>query len=273
MSDTIDAAAQPAIQLQRVHALESSKSCVPPVSARDFLRLAQGFYFVFWGLLLAVLAGSQLLILIGADTATESRAIEILILATEFFCTLFLGAGVIAILVGSWRLYQVRNLGERWHRRARVVLALAALLNYFCICFWFWRRVPESSYLLINALAFWATGILFMIVLTRAMAALSIALGRPDMALESRVLGTSNVVFLLLPFACVSAYLIVMMFVRHSSLFGELQSLLDRVNLLFVLILLLPFSLTLSLIWGCKDAVLRQLATFERKASPDADPI
>lgn len=256
MSDTIDAAAQPAIKLQRVHKLESPTNLAPEVSARDFVRLAQGFYSIFWGLLVTVLTGAQLLMLIGIHAFTES----------------FLGAGVLAILVGSWRLFQVCSLGERWRSRTRAVLALAALMSYFCVCFWMWRRVPDNAYLLSNALAFVAIGIVYLIAFNRAIAALATALGRPEIALESRVLGASNVALLLLPFACVVAYLTGMVMIRHSNLFVELQSLLDRVNLLIVLLLLLPFSLTLSLAWGCKDAVLRQLATFDRKPPQNLDP-
>ena len=152
-----------------------------------------------------------------------------------------------------------------------MVFAFAALLNYFGVCFWLWRRVPENTYLLGNALAFVATGILYVIAFNRAVAALARALGRPDMAFESRILGASNVLLLLLPFVCMIVYLIGMAVIRHGNPFVELQSLVDRVNLLFVLVLLLPFSLTLSLAWGCKDAVLRLLATFDRKPREESD--
>ncbi len=272
MSDTIDAAAQSSIKVQRVHNLESPMNLAPQVSARDFIRLAQGFYSIFWGLLITVLTGAQLLLLIGVRASTESQAAAVVIMTTELLCALFLAAGTLAILAGSWRLFQVRSLGERWRSRTRVIVALAALLNYFGVCFWLWRRVPENTYLLDNALAFAATGILYLIAFNRVVAALARALGRPDMALESRVLGASNVVLLLLPFVCVVAYLIGMFVIRHTSPFMELRSLLDRVNLLVILLMLLPFSLTLSLAWGCKDALLRQLATFDQKPSQESDP-
>jgi hypothetical protein len=35
--------------------------------------------------------------------------------------------------------------------------------------------------------------------------------------------------------------------------------------------LLLPFSLTLSLAWSCKDAVLRQLSNLDHPEDYDAD--
>jgi hypothetical protein len=256
MSDTIDATAQPVINPPRVDNPPPLGNLALQVSAGDFVRLAQGFYFIFWGLLLTVLTAAQLLLLIG----------------NHFLADSFLGAGVLAVLVGSWRLYQVRSLGEHWRNRTRMLLTLAALLNYFCICFWFWQRAPDSVYLLGNALAFVAIGIFYMIEFNRAIAALASALGHPEMALESRVLGAGNAVLLLLPFVCVIAYLIGMVTIRHGNPFVELQSLLDRVSLVIVLLLLLPFSLTLSLAWGCKDAVLRQIAAFDLKPPKDSDP-
>ena len=53
MSDTIDAAAQPTTRLDHVPAVEAAGVDLY-VPARDYVRLAEGFYFVFWGLLVTV---------------------------------------------------------------------------------------------------------------------------------------------------------------------------------------------------------------------------
>ncbi len=257
MSDTIDAAAQSAMRAERVRSAESGERPAVQVPARDCVGLAQGFYLVFWGLLVTVLAGAQLLIVVGVSTFTEW----------------FLGAGVLATLVGSWRLYQVRSAGERWHSRIRVVFALAVLLTYFCFLFYLWRRVPDNAYLLGNALAFAATGILYLIAFNHAVAALATALGRHDMTLESRVLNASNVGLLLLPFACVNVYLIGMTVLHKSAPLAELQLLLGHANLWIIVVLLLPFSLTLSLAWGCKDIVLRELAALDRPRTGGSGPL
>ena len=246
MSDTIDTAAQPA--LRTACSAESTPNLAPQVTARDFVRLAKGFYFIFWGLLLMVLMGTQLLMLMGIPTFTE----------------LFLGVGVLATLIGSWRLYQVHSLGERWHSRTRTVFALAGLLTYFCFFFYLWRRVPRSTYLLGNVLAFAATGILYVIAFNRAVTAMATALGWRNMVLESQMLSLSNIGLLLLPFACVLAYLVGMIVLHKSSPLTELHALLGHINLLIIIVLLLPFSLTLSLAWGCKDAMFRQLSTPDR---------
>jgi hypothetical protein len=254
MSDTIDAAAQPALRLDD-GVVPDTAGVTLHVPARDYVRLAQGFYFIFWGLLVTVLTAAQLLM-----------PIEI-----PPFAELFLGAGVLATLVGSWRLYQVRSLGDLWHKRMQWVLAVAAMLTYFCVFFYLWRRVPESSYLLGNMLAFAATGIIYVIAFNRVVAALALSLGRKDMALESRMFGSGNIGLLLVPFACVVAYIVGMAVFQRSDPLTELRFLLSRANLLVIILLLLPFSLTLSLAWSCKDAVLRQLSKLDhvRDLGPD----
>ena len=94
MSDTIDAATQPTTQVERGAAVEVPVNADLQVPARDYVRLAQGFYFIFWGLLLTVLTGVELLMLIDMPPFAES----------------LLGVGVLTTLIGSWRLYQVRSL-------------------------------------------------------------------------------------------------------------------------------------------------------------------
>jgi len=247
MSDTIDAAARPTARLDQ-GAPRDRATMNANVPARDYVRLAQGFYFVFWGLLVTVLTAAQLL----------------MPLEVPPFAELFLGAGVLATAIGSWRLYQVRSLGELWHRRMGWTLFLAALMTYFCLFFYLWRRAPESRYLFGNVLAFAATGIVYVVAFNRVVAALAATLGRQDMVFESRVFGRGNIGLLLVPFGCVVAYIVRMALLHKSEPLSELRYLLGRANLLVIILLLLPFSLTLSLAWSCKDAVLRQLASLDR---------
>jgi hypothetical protein len=255
MSDTIDAVVPPATQLDQGATTETPVGTDLRVPARDYVRLAQGFYFVFWGLLLTVLTGAQLLMPIDMPPFAES----------------FLGVGVLATLLGSWRLYQVRSLGESWHQRIRQAFALAMLMTYFCLFFYWWRRVPMSTYLLGNVLAFAATGIFYVIAFNRVVAVLASALGQKDMVFESRMFGSGNIGLLLLPFACIIAYIIGMAVLQRSDPVSELRFLLGRANLLIIVVLLLPFSLTLSLAWSCKDAVLRQLSALDHPHDPGRD--
>lgn len=254
MSDTIDAAAQPVTGLEPM-AVPEGAGCEARVPARDYVRLGQGFYFIFWGLLVTVLMGAQLLILSEIPP----------------FAELFLGLGVLATTVGSWRLYQVRSLGDLWHRRTLTMLGLAGLMIYFCVFVYLWRRVPDSDYLLTNVFAFGAAGILYIMAFNRVVAVLAAILRRKDMALESRVFGTGNIGLLLLPFAGIVAYVVASAVLQRGNLLTEVRFVLGRANLLVIIVLLLPFSLTLSLAWSCKDAVLRQLSNLDHPADYDAD--
>jgi hypothetical protein len=254
MSDTIDAAAQPTAKPDHGPAIGSAVMDLK-VPARDYVRLTQGFYFVFWGLLVTVLTGGQLIMPIDMPP----------------FAELFLGVGVVSVLIGSWRLYQVRSLGETWRNRMHWTLSLAALMTYFCLFFYLWRRAPESAYLLGNVLAFAATGIAYVIAFNRAVAVLAAVLGREDMVLESRVFGSGNVGLLLLPFAGIIVYILVMAIFQKSNPLAEFRFLIGRANLLIIILLLLPFSLTLSLAWSCKDAVLRQLSNLDHPRDLGAD--
>jgi hypothetical protein len=254
MSDTIEAAAPVEPRVEPV-AVRDETGMNPQVPARDYVRLAQGFYFILVGLLLTVLMGAQLLILS-----------EILPFAEPF-----LGLGVLVTTVGSWRLYQVRSLGALWHGRTRAVLLLAGLMVYFCPFLYLWRRVPDNAYLLANVFAFAAAGILYVIAFNRVVAVLAEILKRKDMALESRVFGTGNIGLLLLPFAGIVTYIVVNAVLQKTSLLSEVRFVLSRANVLVIIVLLLPFSLTLSLAWSCKDAVLRQLSNLNPPEDYDAN--
>lgn len=251
MSDRIDAPVESATESESNHGPVGAPAGIVPdrIPAQDLVRLAQGFYFIFWGLLVAVVVGAQVLVAPGLRT----------------FAELFLGGGVAATLVGTWRLHQASSLAEPWTKRTPILLALAGLLAYFCVFFYLWRRLPTSTYLLANVLAFIVTGILYVIMFSRTVSALATVFGRRGLALESQAFSAGNIGLLLLPFAGAILYVMVMAVIHKSNPLSQLQFLLGRANLWVLLVVLLPFSLTLSLAWACKDAVLRQLAS----AGPD----
>lgn len=248
MSDTTEATTPPATAPTRKDGMaETSTNSHSHFPARDLVRLAQGFYFIFWGLLLAIVMGTQLLIALELYTVTE----------------LLLAGGILATLVGSWRLYQVKSVGPLWRTRTGWTLVVALLMTYFCVLFYMWRRTPMNSYLLANALAFLGTSILYMILLSRTVAALAAGLDRRELLLESRLFSVSNIGFLLVPFVGTLIYVGILSLRRQSDLLFELGFLLAKSNVLVVILLLLPFSLTLSLAWVAKDAALKELASLD----------
>lgn len=222
------------------------------VSATELLHLAQGFYFIFWGILVSVVVGTQLLVT----------------LELPLFAEIFLAGGIGSTLVGTWRLYKAHLKGvepadavKAWRSRARFALILALLIGYFCIPFYFWRRVPANVYLMGNALAFLFAGILYMVMLSRTVAALARALGLQDMVADSRLFSAGNIGLLLAPLTAALLYAVVMGVLHRTNPVRELLLLLGQMNRFLVIILLLPFSLTLSLTWAAKDNLLRALTS------------
>jgi hypothetical protein len=208
----------------------------------DLVRLAQGLYFIFWGLLLAVIVGAQIVIVLWLRT----------------FAELFLGAGVLAVLAGSWRLRQVR-LDVGWQASARRTLGWALLTTYFCVVFYMWRQAPLQPYLQANALGFVGCGIGYLISLSSTLAALNHGLGRPDLAREARWFGGVTMTLMLGPFVAALGYVSVMAIRYGENPLLEFQEVLSRISGPVMLVLLLPLSLTLGMVWAAKDATLRRL--------------
>ena len=257
MSETIEATTISAVPATTTTATEAR----PPLAARDLVRLTQGLYFVFWGLLVTVLVGAQTLLLFWLRTFSE----------------VFLAVGILTTAVGTWRLYRTRldylpvsPVRQAWRSRSRALIVTAGLLVYFCALFYLWRRVPANLYLQVNAALFLATGVAFMTLLNRAVTALAGLVGREEMALESRVFAVINIGLTALPFVAALTYVVWMAVTHQTNPLDEFRFLLQRVSLLVPIVLLLPLSLTLSLGWAAKDVLVRQLTTLPARPAGES---
>lgn len=179
-----------------------------------------------------------------------------------------LGAGVLVVVAGSWRLAQARlavlPAGEPWRRRANRLLVAAGTMAYFCIPFYLWRRAPESSYLFANAGLFLFAVASYVVVFNQAVAGLGVALGEPMLTAEARLFNWGNIGLLALLagfVGCVWA----LAAARDLALQTALGLLFGQVHPAITLGLLLPFSLTLSVAWGAKDTVLDRLMEHDAK--------
>jgi hypothetical protein len=221
------------------------------LSAAALVRLVQGSYAIFWGLILTAVVAAHLL------TGLRPRAFDIGLLAL----------GLVAVLIGSWRMWRVQlggdnadRQGAAWRERTETLLGAAVVLAYFAVFFCAWRQTPYVEHLLANALAFLGAGVVYTVQLNRVVSVLAPALGRRDLAVESKWYGAGSIVFLLLPLIGVLVYAFGSAAGNDTSAVFEILWLLDRSNIVLVGALLLPFSLTLSLIWAAKDAMLKQLS-------------
>ena len=246
MSDTIDAPAPPSTQSASAGGVpEVSETLGTMFAPRDLMRLAQGLYFTFWGTF-AVLAAT-----------VESLAVP----AMRLFHVVVLSAGLIGMVAGSWRLQQVRSLGVAWTRHARRLFWLAVVVAYLYPFFYMWRHLPKNLYLLAHAIVFLGGFIYWTSLLDSTIATLGRAMRRRSLVIQS-VLFAGATFFLGVPFLLLAQSLIMAATQGYDPL-ELLRMFLMKVHPVFVLALLVPFSLTLSLVWAAKDFVLQFLAATE----------
>lgn len=218
----------------------------------ELLRLIQGLYAIFWGLLTMAVVGTQMLVRVWLPLLAEAALV---------------GAAA-AVAVGAWRLGQVHlaslqtvAVRMRWKRRTLLLRWAAALQLYFAALFCLWWRAPRELYLLANAVAFVFVAIGFLILFNRTIVVLGEVFERSELAWEARLFGLGNIGLLLLPVGALALYVFVAAAVYDMEAVWVLHRLLSRVNWPILIVLLLPFSLTLSLAWAAKDAAARALLT------------
>jgi len=250
MSDTIDAAAPTSAPPDSTRGVpEGGEAPEVTLSPRDLTRLAQGFYFTFWGTL-AVLAATM-----------ES----LVVLTMRLFHATVLGAGLIGMVVGAWRLQQARGLGGEWNIHARRLLWLAAAVAYLCPFFYMWRHLPKNLYLLGHAVVFVGGFIYWTSLLDSTIATLGRVLRRRSLVIQSVVFSGATFV-LAVPFLLL-AQSMVMAATQDYDPLTMLQLLLTKIHPVFVLVVLVPFSLSLSLVWAAKDFALHLLTASETDSS------
>ena len=121
-----------------------------------------------------------------------------------------------------------------------------------------WRQVPRNLYFCCHGLAFLAMLMLTMMALSVASASLARALGRKGLTWQMVLCLISAVLVQLLPFAYVTLMLVIAA-ARGEDTVMWFQVLVAHVHPFWVTLWLLPFTLSLSLVWTAKDIVLEQL--------------
>lgn len=223
------------------------------LDARDLGQLLIGFNFLFWGLLALLAAVTESLV------APTVRA----------FWVVFIGAGSLAISAGAWRLHRVNHLGAEWHRRTRDLLIAAVLAAYLSLFYVVWRQYPRTLYFLLHAVAFAGVVIGLLSLLCMPVAALARAANRRNLAFQCVAFGTIAVVLLVPVFALV-AQAMVAAARQGQDPFLLLQTWILSSRLGLLLLGLLPFSLTLSLLWSAKDLVWERLDEMVDEPGPPA---
>jgi hypothetical protein len=260
MSDTIDAAAPPSTESASQHALTSATDAsVHPLRPCDLTRLAQGFYFIFWGSLAVLSTMADLWVSLAVlPTIAEGSAAPSL----WVYPLVVGGAGVLGMLAGSWRLCQTKDLGRDWKNCTRGLLITAMLIAYLFLFFCMWLRLPTNLYMLYHALAWVALLICHLSLLSATVGVLAKLVGRSSLAMQAALYGGVSFIVLFTPFVTLAQRLILITW-RGGNPLVALRFLLGNIQPAYVLVVLIPLALTLSLAWTAKDIALRQLTTGE----------
>lgn len=225
-----------------VAANPSAEPLLHRLPAHDLGRLSLGLYCAFWGTLLVVAGLCESL-------ATSSwRALNILLLL----------AGHLSLVLGAWRLHQVDSLGDSWRRRTREALVASILLAYLAPFFILWRQVPANLYFLGHGLALLGIFYYWIALMCQVAGVLGRAAGRRGLLIQAIVFGTISVLLLFPPFGILTN--VAVMTARNGAdPFAIVQFWMQRSPVWLLFLLLLPFPLTLSLLWTAKDVVLGRL--------------
>ena len=213
-----------------------------PLQSRDWVRLAQGFYFLFFGTL-----------------GTLITLIEVLLQpTTRPSMTLLSFASVTAVLIGAGRLYQTRRFTPEWHCRTRDLFIGAALMFYLWFFFQMWMRLSTNFYFLVHTILFAGLCVYSPTQLSIVIIALARATDSKTLQTQAILYGSASFVLLFLPYTLLANALVAAVQTGADPLFA-IQRLFHGIPVFILLTLLLPSSLILSLVWAAKDIALANL--------------
>lgn len=265
MSNSIELATEFPRSARAVVDATAGPVVVAPVP-RELLRLTQGLYGVFWGMMATVFATTQLMM----PQFGMAAASWVLI------------AGALATLAGALRLRLTRlhpdsdpGAQSRWKQRTTCLAGLSVLMTYFGVIFLMWLQARSSLYLLTNTLLFLLALIGVVVALNFVVLSLAPVLSRQTLVLEARVFAGANIALILLPILCTAGYIALVSVARPAHPLHVSHEVVSRFmlhsNLWVVTAMLLPLSLTLAMVWAAKDSALRVMIRLMSEAGPARD--
>lgn len=207
-----------------------------------FITLVKGFSRVFWGLALtAVLFLSQVKL--------------------EFFSGLRLPAYFIGTALHCWGLLTLRNAGKisaRWNLCLVTAILLALSQIYFFPFMYWWKIMPYIPFFTFNVGALAAAVILSLYLSNIIVADFFRYLSLKGERLEAQFYAGAVIAFMAVPlivavvFSSISA-------LRYQTIFlDELIEAVRRVPIWLCIIVTVPYSLTLAVLWKARDRSYRQ---------------
>ena len=207
------------------------------------LRLARGLLCIFWGIPLS------LLMFFGT---MELRLASWLRVPAFVF-------GLVLVFCGVFQLGRVRTLTPRWARRTREAQFILLILVYLSPFVYWWRAMPHVPYYCANVLAIVVVAMWGFLAVNRLAAEIGAWFGEPAFVIEARLSGWLAVVFLLVPGTIAVLRTILATTSFENSGLATLVLVPYLVPRWMYALALLPFTMTMMMVWRAKELCLRAM--------------
>lgn len=215
----------------------------PQLESRDLVALAQGLSCWLWGIPAAVLLSIR-------EMPFEwGMPFQVPLFAVPY----------LLVLVGAFKMARIRSCGDRWRSEARRALGLCLFALYLAPFLFWWRRWPQSVYLMGNVWVLIACGIALLAQVNRLVRSLGAALGDPALAAEAELFRAVVWIVLGLPTLAAFVYVIAASFRTGEHVTLRFEAALLATPSWGLALLLVPLSITLALVWRAKDLALSHL--------------
>lgn len=215
-----------------------------PELLRALGRLVRGLSALFWGLPVA------LIVCVGTASAGWFRAFSIVPV---------LGSTGM-LLYGLWQLGAFQRQERPW-RTALDSARLVALINFGLSPFlYWWNKMPDQPFFTVVVALLAMSGLLFLFNLNLVIARLGEMLPDETLRQETRQFTALNRSLLVSLVALAALYVFLL---QMPGLPGAVLGLLLRVqpvsHAMMLLMILLPLSLTMALLWKTKEVILESI--------------
>jgi len=215
-----------------------------PELLRSLGRLVRGLSALFWGL------PTALIVCVGTALSGWFRAFSV---APPFAATGLL-------LFGLWQIGSFQKQERQW-RAALDRTRLVALVNFGLSPFlYFFNQVPDNTFFLLVVALLGLSGLLFLFNLNLVIARLGEMLPDETLRQETRQFTVLNRTLLVVLLGLTALYVFLAQMPELPVPLLILLSHLQQISLWSLLLLvLLPLSLTMALIWKTKEVILESV--------------
>ncbi|HRZ12025.1 MAG TPA: hypothetical protein P5567_06180 [Kiritimatiellia bacterium] len=220
----------------------------PRLEAAELLLLARGLLCVFWGIPLS------LLMFFGTLELRLAAGLRVPVFAF----------GLMLIFLGVVHMSRVKSLSPRWARRTRETQLILLILVYLAPFVYWWQAMPHVPYYCVNVLAIVVVSMWGFLAVNRLAAEIGNRFGEHAFVIEARLSGWLAVVFLLGP----GTFAVLRTILATASIENSGLATLVLVPYLvprwMYALTLLPFTMTMMMVWRAKELCLRAI----RQAEP-----